>query len=97
MAILSMSIRMIAAAMAMVGGTLPLHAQERQGQVAQSSVGSAGERQSQTAAVPGRLQTRITSRVQSRLRNRIDRFYDPTHDAVSSFEDANTQVKAVNR
>ncbi|RYM07831.1 hypothetical protein [Sphingobium cupriresistens] len=69
----------------------------RPGQVAESAVGQAGQRQtignSQANIEPMvRLNNRIANRVQNRIRNRIDRTYDPTANTTSPFKVAAEQT-----
>jgi hypothetical protein len=83
----------------------PVAAQEQEqeqepqaGQVAESSVGKAGQRQTRaelaTQIVPtARLDGRISNRIQSRIRNRIDRNYDPSANATSPFKVAADQAR----
>lgn len=71
-------------------------------EVAQSSIGQAGVRQTisnnQTNIEPtGRLNNRIANRVQNRIRNRIDRYYDPTANATSPFEVAAEKVTSAQK
>lgn len=68
------------------------------GQVAESSVGKAGQRQTReqspaNIAPMGRIDNRIGNRVQNRLRNRIGRSYDPSANATSPFATAADQVR----
>lgn len=63
----------------------------RQGSLARSTVGEAGQRQTKSNSPTdigpmGRLNSRVANRVQSRLRNRIDRYYDPRANTTSPFE-----------
>lgn len=71
--------------------------QNRIGSIAQSSVGKAGERQSETELLPVRPTARINNRVESRVRNRIDRSYNPTNDAALAFRAASDQVRAATK
>jgi hypothetical protein len=71
------------------------------GEVARSSVGQVGQRQSRDdvtreagLAPMGRVNARIANRVQSRIRNRIDRFYSPQANAASPFAVAGEQARA---
>lgn len=68
------------------------------GQVARSSVGQIGQRETRekaaakinpSVAVPGRIQ----NRVQSRLRTRIDKYYDPQANRLSPFIVAGEQSR----
>lgn len=64
--------------------------QKQAGQVADSTVGKVGQRQTreELEAVTGpmdRIENRIANRVQNRIRNRIDRYYDPLANAISPF------------
>lgn len=78
-------------------------AQEQQaGQVAKSSAGQVGRRQTREeaaakinplAAVNGRLQ----NRVESRLRTRIDRYYDPQANTLSPFKVAGEETRIAGR
>lgn len=70
---------------------------QKSGDIAASSVGTAGRRQEQGIAnirPMARLETRFANRVQSRIRNRIDRFYDPRANTVSPFKVASDQDRA---
>lgn len=72
----------------------------RTGEVAQSQVGQAGQRQTREIVDQklgvnpmARINTRLQNRVQSRVRNRIDRNYDPTANATSPFAVASEQLQ----
>jgi hypothetical protein len=72
--------------------------QSSRGQVAQSSVGQAGQRQARnqttvTTEPLDRIDSRVRTRVESRIRTRIDRFYKPQGNAASSFELAVDQAR----
>lgn len=72
---------------------------ERQGQVAESSAGKVGERQTKAATVANikpmaRVNSRIHNRVENRIRNRIDRNYDPKANATSPFETATDRLRS---
>lgn len=74
------------------------------GEVAQSSVGQAGQRRTREDLTPDnqivpmtRISSRIQNRVQARIRNRIDRFYDPKSNATSPFAIAGEQVSTPQR
>ncbi|EQB04730.1 hypothetical protein V475_22325 [Sphingobium baderi LL03] len=78
-------------------------AMQRQGHLAATAAGEAGQRQTRSN-VPaiirpmGRLNSRVTNRVQSRLRNRIDRYYDPRANSTSPFEtasDSSTRIQPI--
>lgn len=90
-----------AVAVAQIVATAPIAAQQTSsapGQVAQSSVGQAGQRQTAEGVdaryrPKRRIPTRIQNRIQSRIATRIDRFHDTQSDAVSSFEAAEDQIR----
>ena len=72
--------------------------QDEVSKVANSSVGTAGQRQTPAETVKGveplaRIDTRIPNRVQSRIRNRIDRTYDTQANATSPFEVAGETIR----
>lgn len=72
------------------------------GEVAQSAVGQAGQRQTREdiakdARPMARIDSRIQNRVHSRIRNRIDRYYDPQANAASPFEVAGEQARTAGR
>lgn len=72
--------------------------QQPLGQVAGSTVGKVGQRQTreqtQTNIEPmKRINNRIANRVQSRIRNRIDRHYNPQPNVTSPFEVAAEQER----
>jgi hypothetical protein len=72
--------------------TTPVAAQEAANDVATSSVGRIGQRQTRTespvnAKPMSRVNSRIQNRVTTRIRNRIDRYYRP-QDEASAFEAA---------
>lgn len=74
------------------------------GQIAGSSVGQVGQRQSSGSAAAeagimpmARISNRIQNRVQSRIRNRIDRNYDPQANASDPFVVAEDQARAGGR
>lgn len=71
--------------------------QNRTGSIAASSIGKAGERQSETELLPIRPTARINNRIESRVRNRIDRSYNPTNDATLAFKVASDQVRAATK
>lgn len=73
------------------------------GQIAGSSAGSAGERQTRSTVADeagikpmARLNLRVQNRVQSRIRNRIDRYYDPQANALSPFKSAGDEARKAN-
>lgn len=71
---------------------------DKQGEVAKSAAGRAGERQTREQAAPnvhriGRISSRIENRVQSRIRNRIDRNYDFKANAASPFKIAEEKAR----
>lgn len=78
----------------------PAHGQEqRTGNVADSIVGRAGQRQTREQAAPNtqpmaRIVSRINNRVQNRIRNRIDRNYDLQANSDSPFEAAEEQARS---
>lgn len=68
------------------------------GQVAESSVGRTGQRQTREDAAAniepmGRINDRVANRVQNRIRNRIDRYYNPQANSSSPFEIAADQAR----
>jgi hypothetical protein len=69
--------------------------------VAPSSVGKVGERQSRDAAKSTkpltRVMNRVQNRIQSRIRSRIDRTYLPTTGPASSYAAAEEESKAERR
>ncbi|UIJ44421.1 hypothetical protein LZK98_15305 [Sphingomonas cannabina] len=74
----------------------------RAGQVASSSVGEVGQRQTNEQRGPNtqptaRLDTRINNRVQNRIGNRIDRSYYQQADAASSFALAEEKTREPGR
>ncbi|MBD8679936.1 hypothetical protein [Sphingomonas sp. CFBP 13720] len=71
----------------------------RAGRVAPSTVGEAGQRQTETEGITplSRIDSRIQNRVQSRIRNRIDRNYDPQANTVSPFAVAEERSRTVIR
>jgi len=84
--------------------SLPAMAQEQAmptqqvGQVAESSAGQVGQRQTREQAPANikpmaRIDDRIANRVQNRIRSRIDRFYNPLANTASPFETAADQIK----
>ena len=71
--------------------------QDRSGGVADSSIGRAGERQTESELLPVRPTARINNRVESRVRNRVDRFYNPTGDPTTAFRVASDQVRSARK
>ncbi len=72
---------------------------QRTARTADTGIGEVGRRQtaqdSPAMMEPlGRLNSRINNRIQNRIRNRIDRNYDPTANATSPFEIADSQTRA---
>lgn len=66
---------------------------------ADTGIGEVGQRQTATDAATlqeplDRIASRINNRVENRIRNRIDRNYDPTANATSPYEVADTQTRA---
>lgn len=80
-----------------------VHAEAQQApppQVARSSVGAVGQRQSQTRAdvqPMTRINSRVTSRIASRIRNRLDQNYDGSETAESLVEAANESLRRSGR
>lgn len=71
------------------------------GQIADSSVGRAGQRmntkaQGVNAQPMTRINNRINSRIQLRIRNRIDRNYSAPSSSTSSFDEASSQIQRSN-
>lgn len=71
------------------------------GQIAESSVGRAGQRmnakaQGVNAQPMTRISNRINSRIQLRIRNRIDRNYSVLSSSTSSYEEASNQIQQSN-
>lgn len=70
-------------------------------QIAPSSAGRAGQRQTRGQDVGGirpmiRVESRVANRFQNRIRNRLDRYYDPRANALSPFTVAGEEVKRGN-
>ncbi len=93
----------------LLSAVLPTHAHGQvassAGEIAQSAVGQAGQRQTKNSVRVdikplGRLNSRIANRVQNRIRNRIDRYYDPQANTTSPFEVAaerSTRIRPARR
>lgn len=69
------------------------------GQVADSSVGRVGLRQTRDEIARGtrpmtRIESRIQNRIHSRIDNRIDRSYDPQAAATSPYAAAEDRIRA---
>ena len=84
-------------------GALPAAGQKTSaGNVAISSAGRTGERQTRDDITPNvepmaRINNRIQSRVQSRLRTRIDRGYNPDAVFLSPYETAADGARSAGR
>lgn len=95
----------VVAATVLIGSTATAQQASRgsSAQVAGSSAGSAGERQTRSILADeagiepmARLNSRVQNRVQSRIRNRIDRYYDPQANALSPFKVAGDETRTAN-
>lgn len=75
----------------------PAMAQDKPGQVANSSVGEVGQRQTRDQLVSqplARINNRISNRVESRIANRVDRFYNSdSQNSTSAYEAAGQRVR----
>jgi len=72
---------------------------QRTARTADTGIGEVGQRQtaldSPTMQEPlKRINSRINNRIENRIRNRIDRNYDPTANATSPFEIADSETRA---
>lgn len=84
-------------AIGLVIAGVPVMAQDRPGQIANSSVGEVGQRQTRDQLVSqplARINSRISNRVESRIANRIDRFYNSdSQNGTSAYEAAGQRVR----
>ncbi len=88
---------------AMVGAGAPGIAQDvKNGKVASSSAGQAGQRRTKEQGVIGiepmaRINNRVQNRVRTRINNRIDRYYDPQANTASPFEVASDKARSAGK